>query len=92
MSEHERQLLLEYKTKEALEEESSKTPKNRQSQGKVAVPVSQSSKPLTDSYEKVAPRHGDMGFHKFLSVIQKNPGHVLRYFFNIRTDSTQCLG
>ena len=89
MSEHERQLLLEYKTKEALEEESSKTPKNRQSQGKVAVPA---SKPLTDSYEKVAPRHGDIGFHKFLSVIQKNPGHVLRYFFNIRADSTRCLG
>ena len=86
LSEHERQLLLEYKTKEALdsEEESfsskSSTQKNSSNggkQGKVAVP---SKPPLTDSYEKVVPRHGDMGFHKFLSVIQKNPGHVLRYF------------
>ncbi len=31
-----------------------------------------------DGYEKVAPRHGDVAFHKFLSVIQKNPGQVLR--------------
>lgn len=74
LSDHERQLLLEYKTKEALEDSENSSRKN---QGK------KQAQPQSDSYEKVAPRHGDMGFHKFLSVIQKNPGHVLRYIKDI---------
>ena len=61
LSDHERQLLLEYKTKEAVEDED--------------VPPKGGSDAC---YEKVAPKHGDVGFHKFLSVIQKNPGQVLR--------------
>ena len=73
LSDHERQLLLEYKTKEALEDSEN----SRKKQGKKGAASTQSQ---SDSYEKVAPRHGDMGFHKFLSTIQKNPGHVLRYF------------
>ena len=71
LSEHERQLLLEYKTREAVED--MKENKQRKQQ-----PSSQA--PGDGFYEKVAPRHGDLGFHQFLSVIQKNPGHVLRYF------------
>lgn len=31
-----------------------------------------------DGYEKVLPKHGDALFHKFVSVIQENPGQVLR--------------
>ena len=31
-----------------------------------------------DVYEKVLPKHGDALFHKFVSVIQENPGQVLR--------------
>ena len=31
-----------------------------------------------DVYEKVLPMHGDALFHKFVSVIQENPGQVLR--------------
>ena len=31
-----------------------------------------------DIYEKVLPKHGDALFHKFVSVIQENPGQVLR--------------
>lgn len=32
----------------------------------------------SDIYEKVLPKHGDALFHKFVSVIQENPGQVLR--------------
>ena len=31
-----------------------------------------------DVYEKVLPHHGDALGHKFVSVIQDNPGQVLR--------------
>lgn len=76
LSDHERQLLLEYKTKEALDESAEKSAASKKGGKQVQT---SSAGPQTDSYEKVKPRHGDMGFHKFLSVIQKNPGHVLRY-------------
>ncbi len=66
LSDHERQLLLEYKAKEAVAQVSD---------GKGG----QGNKTSTDAYEKVAPKHGDISFHKFLSIIQKNPGQVLRY-------------
>lgn len=32
-----------------------------------------------ENYEKSTPAHGDKMFHHFLSRIQRNPGHVLRY-------------
>ena len=83
LSDHERQLLLEYKTKEALDESAEKSAASKKVQ-------TSSAGPQTDSYEKVKPRHGDIGFHKFLSVIQKNPGHVLRYF-NICTIESVLL-
>ena len=69
LSEHERQLLLEYKTREAMADlnESKKKPGGSSDQGQG-----------DGFYEEMAPRHGDVGFHKFLSVIQKNPGHILR--------------
>ena len=87
LSDHERQLLLEYKTKEALDESAEKSAASKKG-GKQVQTSSAGSQ--TDSYEKVKPRHGDMGFHKFLSVIQKNPGHVLRYF-NICTIESVLL-
>ena len=31
-----------------------------------------------DGYEKSAPLHGDVWFHKFASVVRENPGQVLR--------------
>lgn len=36
----------------------------------------------TESYEKVAPAHGDLLFHTFLMRIQENPGQILRYSRN----------
>ena len=33
-----------------------------------------------DVYEKAIPKHGDLWFHKFVSVMQHNPGHVIRLF------------
>lgn len=93
LSDHERQLLLEYKTKEALEESAEKSAASKKGGKRVQT---SSAGPQTDSYEKVKPRHGDMGFHKFLSVIQKNPGHVLRYFNICKIESVllsrQTLG
>ncbi len=29
-------------------------------------------------YEKSVPKHGDVLFHKFVSVLQRNPGQVIR--------------
>lgn len=69
LSDHERQLLLEYKTKEAVDEMDHEETGAKRKGGKNSS---------SESYEKVAPRHGDVGFHKFLSVIQRNPGQVLR--------------
>jgi hypothetical protein len=37
-----------------------------------------SSSSGTDVYEKTLPKHGDRWFHKFVSVVQKNPGQVIR--------------
>lgn len=31
-----------------------------------------------ETYEKTIPLHGDVMFHNFISVIQKNPGHIVR--------------
>lgn len=70
LTEHERQLLLEYKVKET-EEQARKRP----AEASKAVMVDGGA----DGYEKVKPKHGDVAFHKYLSVINKNPGQVLRY-------------
>ena len=66
ISEHERSLLMEYKAKEALDHvvDSGKASKNGGG---------------GDTYEKTVPSHGDEFFHKFISVIQNNPGQILRY-------------
>lgn len=31
-----------------------------------------------EGYEKSAPEHGDKCFHRFISRIRQNPGHVIR--------------
>lgn len=31
-----------------------------------------------EKYEKGVPAHGDVTFHNFVSVIQQNPGQILR--------------
>jgi len=64
ISEHEMSLLMEYKAKEALDH---------------VVETSGKNKAGGDSYEKTLPSHGDDFFHKFISVIQNNPGQILRY-------------
>jgi len=62
---HEMCLLNEYKAKEALEH--------------VVDGGGKGSKTGVDTYEKAIPSHGDEYFHKFISMIQSNPGQVLRY-------------
>jgi len=64
ISEHEMSLLMEYKAKEALDH---------------VVESGKASKTGGDTYEKTIPSHGDEFFHKFISVIQNNPGQILRY-------------
>lgn len=32
-----------------------------------------------EQYEKGIPAHGDLTFHNFLSVIQQNPGQIIRF-------------
>lgn len=68
LSEHERQLLLEYKAKEAVE-------------GVVAEGGGTGGKAEADRdmYEQEMPSHGDEYFHKLVTVIQNNPGQILRY-------------
>jgi len=63
LSEHERQLLLEYKAKEAVE----------------GVTGEAGGKAEADTYEQERPSHGDEYFHKLVTVIQNNPGQILRY-------------
>jgi hypothetical protein len=62
LTDHERQLLQEYSLKEGLPDEAG----------------SKAGSSSTDVYEKALPRHGDRWFHKFVSVVQKNPGQVIR--------------
>ena len=72
LSEHERQLLIDYKTKESTAgDEYEDHEKGRKKQ--------KNSNDAQDGYEKVIPKHGDVGFYKFVSAINENPGHVLRY-------------
>ena len=73
LSEHERQLLIDYKTKESTAgDEYEDHEKGSKKQNK-------NSNDAQDGYEKVKPKHGDVGFYKFVSAINKNPGHILRY-------------
>eukprot|EP00092_Neocalanus_flemingeri_P022608 GFUD01024521.1.p1 GENE.GFUD01024521.1~~GFUD01024521.1.p1 ORF type:complete len:440 (-),score=140.18 GFUD01024521.1:448-1767(-) len=65
MSEHEMSLLMEYKAKEALDHVVESSGKGGNTGG--------------DTYEKTVPSHGDEFFHKFISIIQNNPGQILRY-------------
>ena len=74
MTEHERQLLLDYKTRESsIEEVCDMSIKNGDKSAKTS-----SSSSCGDAYEKAMPKHGDTLFHKMLSVIAENPGQVLR--------------
>ena len=66
LTDHERELLLEYKMKES-----------KLSDEKVVAGASGGGKDA-DGYEKVLPKHGDAFFHKMKTVIEENPGQVLR--------------
>ncbi len=68
LTEHEKQLLRDYQEKEHLTGGESNSEPKQGSKGGDA-----------DRYEKVLPKHGDVLFHKFVSVVQQNPGQVLRY-------------
>lgn len=67
LTDHERELLLEYKMKESkLSDEK-------------AIGGAVGGGKDADGYEKVLPKHGDAFFHKMKTVIEENPGQVLRY-------------
>ena len=51
---------------------------------KEGLPEGASGSLTKDVYEKAVPKHGDLWFHKFASVMQHNPGHVIRYIASIR--------
>ncbi|XP_040581742.1 programmed cell death protein 2-like [Lepeophtheirus salmonis] len=73
VSDHERRLLWEFRSKESMEDEE---------ENKVLLnsgACSRGGGGEMDVYEKAVPRHGDIFYHKFLTVLQKNPGQVLRY-------------
>jgi len=72
ISEHEMSLLMEYKAKEALDH--------------VVENSGKGSKTGGDTYEKTIPSHGDEFFHKFITVIQNNPGQILRYGRDSQSD------
>ena len=79
LSAHERQLLVDYKSNEqTLETMPSSEKKGGVGHKKKSESSSQANN-AADGYEKSAPRHGDIGFHKFVSMIKKHPGQVLRY-------------
>ena len=77
-SDHELQLLKEYRSKEVENDnsnyDSKKENKHTKNKSKSAA-VSQGS---SDGYEKSLPRHGDILLHKMISTIKRNPGQVLR--------------
>ncbi len=64
LNDHERDLLQDYSLKEDIPDE----------RGAVGKAGSLN----TDVYEKALPKHGDLWFYKFVSVVQKNPGQVVR--------------
>ncbi len=70
LPEHDRHLLLEYRAREEAEAAKSK--------GKVSSASGGGGD--HDGYEKSLPKHGDVWFHKFASVVRQNPGQVLRYY------------
>ena len=74
-SDHELQLLKEYRSKEVENDDSNYDSKkdNKRSKNK-----SKSAAVSSDGYEKSAPRHGDILLHKMISTIKRNPGQVLR--------------
>ena len=74
LSAHERQLLVDYKSNEQTLE----TMPSSEKKGGVGHKKKSESSSQADGYEKSAPRHGDIGFHKFVSMIKKHPGQVLR--------------
>ena len=63
-NEHEKQLLVEYKTKEI---------EGMHNDGSL-----QGIKGISDNYEKVFPKHGDVFLYKMTTIISRNPGQVIR--------------
>ena len=79
LSAHERQLLVDYQSNEqTLEMIPSASAEKKAGVGNKKKSESSSQANNGDGYEKSAPRHGDIGFHKFVSMIKKHPGQVLR--------------
>ena len=87
LTENERQLLLEYKTKETTSAAAAAASSGLDlesvavsscSKTKAAAAASKSHHADADGYEKPMPKHGDTLWHKFVSIIQENPGQMLR--------------
>ena len=78
---HEKQLLVEYKIKEMenMPVEGNVQNVNTKTKGVVSkkkhVVVPQA---VSDNYEKVVPKHGDVFLHKMSTILSRNPGQVIR--------------
>ena len=71
MTDHEKELLDEYKKREGVDQAAAAAGKQLGG-GKAGGPDG------SDVYENVLPKHGDALFHKMMSVISQNPGQILR--------------
>ena len=98
LTDHERQLLLEYKAKETAggakisvpgleqlpggqeeqHEKDGSRNKNKANKAKSLGSKTAAAAQDADGYEKAMPKHGDALWHKFVSVVQENPGQMLR--------------
>ena len=65
LTDHERQLLMEYKAKEAME-------------AAAGGAGGGGGKTEGDMYEEAVPCHGDEFLHRIITVMQENPGQILR--------------
>lgn len=70
LTDHERQLLLEYKAKEA---ENMRMEASNPRRG-----ASKAEDSSGDGYEKALPKHGDLWVYKFISILQEYPGQLIR--------------
>ena len=79
---HELQLIMEYKAKELENDDELNNKKEKKPSKDKEKSIS--SQALSDGYEKVVPKHGDVLLHKMISTIKRNPGQVLRYTLILR--------
>ena len=77
-NDHEKQLLLEYKSKETENEDTFQCAQTETKACHVKSKREAAVRGASDSYEKALPKHGDILLHKMISTINRNPGQVIR--------------